>query len=238
MQGRCEGTSSAAFEILIFNCQMYFINLFVFNCLTLNVKLFIFKLSGVNFFSRNSCPSQTEENGCLWTYGRASLISDFKLTRENDNLLSSRHKYIFEVPHPVQEYPKMLIPDKRYRTNTVRPFWGTRSTSAYLITHTSVLTISVGSLRKYAKYKWDYGIRNFSGLDKLVRLCICSKHRVFPLPWCFFSHTDENIQAVKEACTVLREEVIIFSWCSRGLSLIETNLKKWILLKKSSCIKR
>ena len=50
------------------------------------------------------------------------LVSDFKLTRENDDLLSSRHKYIFEVPHPVQEYTKMRIPDKRYRTNTVRTF--------------------------------------------------------------------------------------------------------------------
>ena len=40
---------------------------------------------------------------------------------------------------------------------------------------------------------------------------------------------DENIQAAREACTVLLREVIIFSWCSRGLQLIEKNLKKWIL---------
>ena len=39
-------------------------------------------------------------------YGRESLASDFKLTWENDDLLSSRHKQIFEVPHPVQEYTK------------------------------------------------------------------------------------------------------------------------------------
>ena len=32
--------------------------------------------------------------------------------------------------HPVQEYPKIQIPDKRYRTNTFRTFWSTRSTSA------------------------------------------------------------------------------------------------------------
>ena len=72
-------------------------------------------------------------------------------------------------------------------------------------------TISVGSVQKFAKYKWDYGIRNFSVLDKLVRLCICSQLRVFPRA---DENTDENIQAVSEACTVLlRGEVIIFSWC-------------------------
>ena len=60
------------------------------------------------------------------------------------------------------------------------------------------------------KYKWDYGIRNFSVLDKLVRFCICSQDKVF-------SSTDEKIQAAREACTVLLREVIIFSWCSRGL---------------------
>ena len=43
-------------------------------------------------------------------YGRTSLVSDFKLTRENDALSSSRHKYTFEVPH------------KRYFTNTARTF--------------------------------------------------------------------------------------------------------------------
>ena len=45
-----------------------------------------------------------------------------------------------------------------------------------------------------------------------------------------FPCTNENIQPVKEACTVLlREEVIIFSWYCRGLSLIQRNLKKCIL---------
>ena len=53
-QGRSEGTSSVAFEVLIINCQIYFINSFIFNCLTLNIKLFIFKLFDVKFlFSEN-----------------------------------------------------------------------------------------------------------------------------------------------------------------------------------------
>ena len=79
-------------------------------------------------------------------------------------------------------------------------------------------------------------MKNFSMLDKLVRLCICSQHRLFP-------RRDRNIQAIRKACTALQTEVIflagtvvvcysfketlrrdcttnrsdIFSWCSRGL---------------------
>ena len=49
IQGHSEGTSSLAFEVLIINCQIYFINLFIFNCLTLNIKLFIFKFLDVKF---------------------------------------------------------------------------------------------------------------------------------------------------------------------------------------------
>ena len=54
---------------------------------------------------------------------------------------------------------------------------------------------------------------------------------LFPYEW---EHSGSH-----EASTVLlREEVIIFSWCSGGLSLIERNLKKWNLSAKSSCIRR
>ena len=53
-QGCSECSSSVAFEVLIINCQIYFINSFIFNCLTLNIKLFIFKLFDVKFlFSEN-----------------------------------------------------------------------------------------------------------------------------------------------------------------------------------------
>ena len=53
-QGRSEGTSSVAFEVLIINCQIYFKNSFIFNCLTLNIKLFIFRFFDVKFlFSEN-----------------------------------------------------------------------------------------------------------------------------------------------------------------------------------------
>ena len=142
--------------------------------------MFTFKLFDVKFlFSENHVFWKQKRTACLWSYGRVSIVSDFKLTRENDDLFFK----IFEVPHPVQEHTKMRIPGKRYRTNTVRTFWDTQSTSAlrYL-----VLTISVGSVRKFVKYKWDYGIRNFSMLDNLVRYCICSQHGVFPLYWWYF----------------------------------------------------
>ena len=54
---------------------------------------------------------------------------------------------------------------------------------------------------------------------------------VFPL-------MDGKIEIVREVCAALRVEMIIVSWCSRGLSLIERNLKNWILLTKKSCIRR
>ena len=67
-------------------------------------------------------------------YARTTLVSYFKLAQENEDLLSSRHSYIFEIPHSVNEYIKLRIPKKKYQTNTVRTFWGTWSTldSRYL----------------------------------------------------------------------------------------------------------
>ena len=91
VQGRSEVTSSAAFEVLTIDCQTYFINLFIFDCLTLNIKLFIFKLLDVKFlFSENHVFCKQRKTTCLWSYGCASLILDFKLTRENDDLFFER----------------------------------------------------------------------------------------------------------------------------------------------------
>ena len=118
----------------------------------LNIKHEIVQLEVVCrqfFVFRRSCLSQTEENDCLWNYGCASLVWDFKFTLENDDLLSSRHKYIFEVTHPMQEYTKMQIPDKSCWTNLVSTFWGTRSPQLW---DTLVKTILVGLIRKLAKY--------------------------------------------------------------------------------------
>ena len=63
-------------------------------------------------------------------YGCTSLVLNFKFIWENDDLLSSRHRQIFEVLHPAHEYIKICIPNKRYQTNTVYIFLGTSSASA------------------------------------------------------------------------------------------------------------
>ena len=94
--------------------------------------------------------------------------------------------------------------------------------------------VSIGAAQKSVEYKWSYRIRHFSVLDKLLRLRICSWHRVFPL-----SCTDETSK--RSLCHKTRSSsVIIFNWSSHGLSLVEWNLKKWTLLitLSSSCIRR
>ena len=54
IQARSEGTSSAAFKVLIISCQIYCINSLIFSCLTLNINLFLFKLFDVKcLFSEN-----------------------------------------------------------------------------------------------------------------------------------------------------------------------------------------
>ena len=50
-QACSEGTSSVAFEVIIINSQISFMNSFIFNSLTLHIKLFIFKLVDVKFLS-------------------------------------------------------------------------------------------------------------------------------------------------------------------------------------------
>ena len=91
---------------------------------------------------------------------------------------------------------------------------------------TLVYTISVGTAQKFAKHNWDYGIRSFSVIDKLVRYCICFQHRVFFLPWWYFPIQLERFTQPEKLCTVQRVEGIIFSWYSRGLSVIEKNPNK------------
>ena len=58
-QGRSEGTSTVAFEVLTIYCKTDFINLFIFNCLTSNINLLIFKCltSNKNLFSFNCLTS-------------------------------------------------------------------------------------------------------------------------------------------------------------------------------------
>ena len=133
MQGRGKGTSCVAFEVLMIKCEIDFINLFILNCLTSNINLFIFNCltSNINLFNFNCLTSSFCFPKNIFfckqkrtdVYGRASLVLGFQLNRENDDLLSSRHKEIFEVQHPVHEHAKLQIPDKRYRTNTRLEFF-------------------------------------------------------------------------------------------------------------------
>ena len=85
-----EGTSSVAFEVLIINCEIDFMNLFIFSCLTSHVNLFILFDDVKFFFSQIFVIFRKHQRTA--DYRRAYLVSDFKLTRENYDLLSSRHK--------------------------------------------------------------------------------------------------------------------------------------------------
>ena len=96
---------------------------------------------------------------------RASIFSGFKLCRENYELLSLRHKWIFKVRHPLHDLLECGFPTKGiqltwfvlYPTNMVRTFWGTWGAQPW---GTSVYTISVGIARKSTENKRSYKLRN------------------------------------------------------------------------------
>ena len=89
IQGRRESTSSVAFKVIIMNCGIDFINLFIFSYLTWTTNLFIFNCFTSNFCFRKNIFRKQKRTA---VYGRASVVSDFKLTRENNDLLSARYK--------------------------------------------------------------------------------------------------------------------------------------------------
>ena len=68
------------------------INLFVFNCLTTNISLLslFVKLFDVKFLFSEERLFHLQKGKVV--YGRASLVLGFELTRENDDLSSSRRK--------------------------------------------------------------------------------------------------------------------------------------------------
>ena len=102
-----------------------FVHLQLFN---LKYKFAHLQLFDVKFLFSGKHTLRKQKRTAVW--GRALVFLDFKLTQENDDKLSLRHKWIFEVPHPVHGYTIMRIPNKRYQTNTVRTCWGTRGASA------------------------------------------------------------------------------------------------------------
>ena len=90
IQGRSEGTSRLAFEVLIVKSEIDFVNLFIFNCLTSNISLFNFNCLTWNFcFPKNIFFRKPKR---MDVYGRGSSVSGVQLNLENDDLLSSRHK--------------------------------------------------------------------------------------------------------------------------------------------------
>ena len=114
------GVARVAFEVLIIKSEIDFINLFIFNCLTSNINLFNFSSFSSNFcFPKNIFFASRRERMFMDV---PLFYSGFQLNRENNDLLSSRHKQTFEVPHHVHKHTKLKIPVKRYRTNTAQFF--------------------------------------------------------------------------------------------------------------------
>ena len=74
---RSEGISNVAFEVLIINCQIDFINFFIFNCLTSNFC-----------FPKNHIFRKQKR----MTFSDVPLVLDCKLYGENSDLLSPRNK--------------------------------------------------------------------------------------------------------------------------------------------------
>ena len=137
--------------LILSGAQRGYLNLFIFNCLTLNTKLFIFKLFDVKFlFSENHFFRKQKRT-----------VSDFKLARENDDLLPSRHNKFLRYRTMCNSILKCGFPAKGielarfvlFEILGVLQFWGSRFRPC--------------SVRKFAKYKWDYEKRNFSVLDKI-----------------------------------------------------------------------
>ena len=81
VQGPTNGTSSVAFELLIINCHIEFINLFIFNCLTSNFHF------PKHIFGKQNRTAVS---------GRVSLVLDFKLTRKMMTCYL-QNRLIFEV---------------------------------------------------------------------------------------------------------------------------------------------
>ena len=102
---------SVAFEVLIINCQTYFMIFFSFNCLTSN---FCFLKKKMYFPDRKHA-----------YYGRTSLLSGLNApVKMMTCYLWGRNKFLRYYNLFIKP-TKMLIRDKRYRTYMVCIFWVT-----------------------------------------------------------------------------------------------------------------
>ena len=133
-------------------------NFFIFNCLTLNIKLFIFKLFDVKFFVfQKSCLSQTEETA---VNGIMDLRSYLQILNSPGKMMTC---YLRDI-NKFLRYRTLCKSILKYRF----PTKGIKLTQFVLFE-----VIGVPQL-------WGTWFR------PLVRFCICSQHRGFPLPWWYF----------------------------------------------------
>ena len=109
-------------------------------------------------------------------YGCVSFVPDFKLTRKNDDVLSSRNRYVFEV---LKFYIlKFGFPAKGIKLTRFVLF---EVLGVPQLWATLVYTKTVGTAQKK---KETIRQEILVCLIKLVMLCIGSRHRVFPFS-CF-----------------------------------------------------
>ena len=163
-----------AFEVLTINCPIYFINLFIFNYLTLNIKLMIFKLIDVKFlFSKNHVFCKLKRTA---VYGLMDARPSFRILKSPGIMMTC---YLRDI--------NKFLMDRTLCKSRLKCGFSTKSIELTRFVlfevlgvpqlwDTSVLTNLVGSVQKFAKHQWDYGIRNFIVFDKFVRLCSCSLH--------------------------------------------------------------
>ena len=181
LQERSEGTSSVAFEVLIINSQIDFINLFIINCLESDINLIIFNClkwdKNLFIFS------------CLTSTFFFPKIISFGSRRER--MFMGARPYFCILCSPGEMMTCYIRDTNKFLrycslcTSILRcgfPAKGIKLTRFILLEafvgpqlwDTLVYTILVGTARKFAECKWSYGIRNFSVVDTLLRLHICS----------------------------------------------------------------
>ena len=151
-QGRSEGTSSVAFEILIINCQIDFIKFVYLQLFNVQCKFLHLQLFDVKFlFSENYIFRKQERTA---VYGRTSLVWNCKLVWKNDDLKNLKNlkklpgkietQINFWGTAPCARAYQNADSSRRYQTNLVQNFLGTWSVSALRYNHGhNILRLSI-----------------------------------------------------------------------------------------------
>ena len=145
-------------------------NLFIFSCLSSDINLFIFSslTSGINLFIFN----------CLTPNFCFPKIISFASRRERVRLSS---RILISPGKMMNCYLRDTNKFLRCRTlcTSIRKCrFSTKGIKQTRFLLFEVLEIpqlwGTFEVRKFAEYKWSYGIRNFSVVEKVLRLRICS----------------------------------------------------------------